>query len=437
MNNEEPRYSGKKVAILGYGVEGGSAYEYFRRHGAAITIVDENDHLPSVPENVASILGPNAFSKLADFDIVSRSPSLPPSSIKTNGKVTSVTREFFEHCPALIVGVTGTKGKGTTTTLLANILKASGKTVHLAGNIGLPGLDVLDDIGPHDVVCYELSSFQLWDLERSPAIAVVLMVEKDHLDVHASLNEYLDAKANIGRYQTPDNVIVVHPTNSLSQRVAGSSVARKVEYMSENGAYIRGDVIVIDEHEICSVRDVGLLGEHNLENITAAVTAAWPLTQNTAAIASAVKDFTGLEHRLEFVAEISDIKYYNDSFSSAPSAAVAATKTFGDTAVMIYGGADRGLNYQNIVKSAKSANIRQAILIGEIADQLAASFKKAGLSNFQKVDGGDMTAIVETATAAAQAGDTVVLSPGASSFDSFVNYTERGRLFKEAVLDLL
>ena len=214
-----------KIAIAGYGVEGRSSLKYFRRKypRAEFLIVDQND-IKNPADDIIVHTGTNVFSeRLNDVNLVIRTPSIAPYRIHTLGKIWSATNEFFAECPAPMIGVTGTKGKGTVCSMIAAIARQAGKTVYTVGNIGTPGLDVLPQIAPHDVVIYELSSFQLWDLERSPHIAVVLMIEPDHLDVHRTFDEYIDAKSNICRYQQANDITIYHPTNIYSQQIALTS----------------------------------------------------------------------------------------------------------------------------------------------------------------------------------------------------------------------
>ena len=299
-----------KVAIAGYGAEGQANYNYWRAQTDDITICDENTPSRTIPENTKTIFGEGAFSQLQDFDLVVRTAGLRPDKIKTNGKIWSATNEFFNQCPVPIIGVTGTKGKGTTATLVSKILEEAGRKVWLLGNIGVPALEVLEEIqnysGSDGVVVFELSSFQLWDLEKSPQTAVVLMIEPDHMDVHASMEEYIAAKANITAFQSEEDFLVYHPTNTYSRQIAEQSKALKVRFMTEEGANVvipaqagiqksetvdpsfrwddEVERIVIQEQLICAVEEVGLRGRHNLENICAAITASWNFTKDTSAI---------------------------------------------------------------------------------------------------------------------------------------------------------
>lgn len=426
------------VAIAGYGVEGKSSYQYYLSRGDTVTILDERERVDDLPADVTSILGPKAFENLANFDVVVRTPSLSPEKLQSAQKIWSATNEFFAQCPAPIIGVTGTKGKGTTTSLIASILKQAGKTVHVVGNIGVPALEELAHITSNDIVVYELSSFQLWDLETSPHVAVVLMVEPDHLNIHADFKDYVEAKGNIARYQHEDDVLIYHPSNKESAYIATLSPAtRKLRYLTPPAASINGTNIVIEDQIICAVDAVGLLGEYNLQNIAAAVTASWQFTHDKEAIAIAVREFKGLEHRLEFVAEKQGIKFYNDSFSSAPTATMAAITAFTQPVVLIVGGYERGIDLLPLAERiSRTGVVKHVIVIGEIRERLSAMLKRVGFEHFEITDETDMAKIVARATSHAATGDVVLFSPGCASFDMFDNFTQRGHAFKQAVKEL-
>lgn len=426
-----------KVCIAGYGAEGKVNYEYWSKLGYDVAIADERTEVEDLPEGVHTILGEGAFEKLHDYDLVVRTASLNPARIFTHGKIWSATNEFFAKCPAKIIGVTGTKGKGTTCTLIAEILKAAGKKVHLVGNIGVPALRELDDIKEEDIVVFELSSFQLWDLEKSPETAVVLMIEPDHMDVHASMEEYVDAKANITIHQTSEDVLVYHPSNKYTGEIASSSKARKVKYMSDEGADVKNGQVIIDGKIICKTEEVGLLGEHNLQNICAAVTAAWRYTQDADAIKKAVIQFKGLPHRLEFVRELNGVTYINDSFSSAPGATVAAIKAFKKPVILIAGGYNKGVDYSVLATLASELqNLKKVLLIGDVKNSVAHLFSESGFDSFEVLDSTTFVDIVKRAQSLAVDGDVVLLSPGTSSFDMFKNFYERGEQFKTIVNEL-
>jgi UDP-N-acetylmuramoylalanine--D-glutamate ligase len=449
-----------KVAIAGFAQEGKINYEYWSKLGADITIVDEKDDLKDVPEGISTILGKGAFERLNGFDLVVRTASLNPNHIKTDGKIWSATNEFFAKCPAPIIGVTGTKGKGTTCSLIAGILKEAGKTVHLVGNIGVPALGKLEDIKQDDIVVFELSSFQLWDLEKSPETAVVLMMEADHMDVHSSMAEYVEAKANIGRFQTEEDLLVYHPTNEISAEIASVSKAVKKRFMTEEGASIvipaevgisksswipdqvwndgAGEWITINDQPVCLVSEVGLLGAHNIENICAAVTASWKYAQDVSSIKQSVIDFKGLPHRLEFVREIDGVRYYNDSFSSAQGATIAALNSFKkDSVVLICGGYDKGASFKKLAdKASESTNIKHIILVGEVRNMVASKLDEVGFSGYEVLEHNKLQPIIEQAQFKAERGDVVLFSPGTSSYDMFENFEDRGNQYKKIVSNL-
>lgn len=406
-----------KVAIAGYGVEGKASLAYWLGRGDAVTVVDERLELSDVPDGVPMILGPGAFSRLDGFDIVVRSPSLRPDKIVTDGKIWSATNEFFEQCPAPIIGVTGTKGKGTTSSLIASILRAAGKTVHLVGNIGVPALEILPEITPDDIVVFELSSFQLWDIERSPHVAVVLMIEPDHLDVHANFAEYVSAKENIVRYQKPGDVLVFNKNNALSRTIAEKVAPGVVpiEYPYETQVL---DALVIP-------------GAHNRDNACAAMAAVSPWISDPEIIRQGFRNFTGLPHRLKFVAEKDGVRYFDDSISTTIGSARAAVESFPNTRVVILlGGSDKGADYAELIEYLREKDVF-VVAMGQTGHEIAELCAQFGV-DCEYVDG-TMEAVVATANTAAHPGDIVILSPASASFDQYKNYADRGDQFISAV----
>lgn len=424
-----------KVAILGFGKEGKAALRYFREKNADVTVFDESPAaVAELPAGVHKRTGKDCFKKASGFDVVVRGPAIRPDRIKTDGKITDVTKLFFTECPAPIIGVTGTKGKGTVSSLIFEMLKSAGLKAHLAGNIGVPALDILPDVRAQDVVVLELSSFQLWQLDVSPQVAVVLMIEPDHLDVHKTMDEYLNAKANIARWQKAEDLVVYHPANVHSAHIAQLSHGHKLRYGVMPAAHIEDDAFVIDEHKVCSTSDLLIPGKHNIENVCAALTAAWQYTQDTAALRTAISHFRGLEHRLELVRTVGEVTYYNDSFSSAPGASIAAIQAFAQPEILICGGYDKHVDFEQLAQAIKTQkNIKKVLLIGQTKERIAASLEAAGFTHFEIMKTKDFARIVETARDQAAAGDVVILSPACASFGMFKNFYDRGEQFKQIV----
>lgn len=430
---EVSKYTNKRVAILGYGIEGRSAHNFFVQHGCQADVFDEH---PSDEQPENTTIGPVEEWKIDDYDLVVRAPGLALHRIQTTTEITSLTKVFFELCPAKIIGVTGTKGKGTTSSLIAGILSEAGQTTHLLGNIGLPALDVLNDIQPGDIVIYELSSFQLWDLDKSPHISVVLMIEPEHLDVHTDVDDYLRAKQNIAKHQSSSDTTIFHPFNELSEKVAMVGVGIKKKYMSNETARINLGELYYGNQKIMPTSDFGLIGPHNRENICAATTAVWEISQDASAIEKGIREFKGLEHRLEFVRELGGVKFYNDSFATTPGATIAAINSFDNPEIIILGGSDKGADYSDLAEAISvKPNIRQILLIGKMADKINDSLSSFGYESAVKVDG-DMKAIIQKAQTIAQKDDVVLLSPACASFDMFESYKQRGQIFKKIVEEL-
>lgn len=426
-----------KIAIAGYGSEGESNYKYFTKDSSnEITIFDEKQPERIIPKGVKSVIGKDVFEKLDGFDLVVRTAGLSPHKIKTNGKVWSATNEFFDKCPAVIFGVTGSKGKGTTASFIASILEQAGKKVWLVGNIGKPALDVIDDIKPTDVVVYELSSFQLWDLEKSPQIGVVLFIEQEHLDVHKDMQEYVDAKANIARYQSADNLLVYNRFNKYSLEIASKSHAKLVGYTYETTAHVKDDWFYYGEQKICSTNSINLIGRHNYENACSAIDAVWDyIGGDVDAIAKGLSSFKGLPHRLQFVDEVRGVRYYDDSIATTPSSAIVALKAFDDPKVIILGGSSKGSDFSELANELLAHDVK-VILIGDEAEKIARSCDDKNFKNYEIMLDPTMQSVVKRASELAKNGGVVLLSPASASFGLFKNYADRGDQFVRAVKDL-
>ena len=413
-----------KIVIAGFGVEGQSNLRYFREKfpKADFLVADEREKVDNLPENVAYQTG---FSGLENADLIVRSPSLPPKKIKTSGQIWSATNEFFANCSATIIGVTGTKGKGTTCSFISSILRATGKTVHLVGNIGVPALDILPKIEENDIVVYELSSFQLWDLQKSPHVAVVLMIEPDHLNVHADFNDYLAAKTNIAKFQAADDYVVYNSQNEFSKVIANASLAQKKEYP-----------FVLSDDIISAIR---LPGKHNVDNACAAIAAVKSILPNMSddEIKKGLSEFTGLPHRLKFVAEKYGVKYYDDSISTTPGSAIAALKAFTEPKILILGGSDKGADYSELAKEIARQNVRLIIINGTNADGIREVLREEKIDcEIVQLNMAEMKEVAKSAKNKAQSGDVAILSPAAASFDMFKSYSDRGEQFVSAVEEL-
>jgi len=430
----------KNVAVVGYGLEGKSAAAYALAKGASVTVCDANEKLNT--NGLPAQLGELYLDQLSKFDVVFRSPSINPNLLTQAKYITSNTNWFLDNTSALTVGVTGSKGKGTTSTLIHLLAENLGLRSWLAGNVGKAVLDIMDDVKKDDVVVLELSSFQLIDAYVSPEIAVCLMIEPDHMNWHLNMNEYIDAKANITLHQNPDNLFIHHPSNVNVQKIVSKSPAQKIAFGQPPAAHIENDQLVFKGHVLMAIKEVGMIGKHNLENICAALTALESLADIKGIdlkaklddITTVIRNFKGLEHRLEFVKTINGVNYYNDTFAVMPDAAIAGLASFDQPIVAIIGGVDKKVELSHLAQ-ALARRAKQVILIGEIADKMSELLDNEDFEAY-KIIRGSMSEIVDYAAGVADAGDVVLLSPGSSSFDMFKDYKHRGKLFKEAVNEL-
>ncbi len=446
-----------KIAILGFARDGQAAYEFLNRDGNSITICDQNQDIV-VPAGTSSQLGPDYLKNLAQYDLIVRTAGLAPhlitavnsNSIDVLQKITGNIDLFYKNSPTKnIIGVTGTKGKGTTSTLIAKMLEAAGKKVHLGGNIGIPALDLLkNNIQPDDWVVLEQGAFQLIDQQHSPVIGVCLMVEPEHMDWFKDMDEYLTAKQQMFIHQGTNDVAIYNAISQNSKTVTSVSPAKKIPYMEKPGAYIEGSSIVIDGQNICQTNELKLLGEHNWQNVCAAVTTVWQVTQDNKAIKTVLTSITGLEHRLELVREFNGVKYYDDSFGTTPETAIVAIEAFDMPKVVILGGSTKQSDYTKLAAVLAKSAIRQIILIGNTtnpdyksaAPEIESALNAQGIkqiTSLVKPGKTSMNEIVQATQSASHPGDVVLLSTACASFDLFKDYKDRGEQFKQAVLALV
>lgn len=421
------------IAIAGYGAEGRSSYEYYTDRGHHVSILDERDHLDDIPPEAQAITGAKAFDSLDAFDLVVRTPSLAPSKLEGARQIWSATNEFFKECPAPIIGVTGTKGKGTTSSLIASILDKAGKTVHLVGNIGKPALDILPSITKNDIVVYELSSFQLWDIQFSPHIAVVLMIEPDHLDVHEGFEDYVAAKRNIVRYQTGDDTVVFAVNNSYAAIIASRSEAHKIAVQSEETVHVDDGFFWYGTQKVCSSSSLKLRGVHNQDNACAAIAAVWKFVSDPAHIADGLANFEGLPHRLKFVRDAEGVSYYDDSIATTIGSAIAAIHAFERPKILILGGSSKGtIDFSQLAAQAVTGNVKMVLAIGDQGEVIRDAMLDADVAVEYLGTHVSMADIVGRAHELARPGDVVILSPACASFGMFKNYADRGDQFVAA-----
>jgi len=447
------KYRGKKVAVLGFGLEGKDLVKYLLSVGSEVFVYDQKDKkvldLKGFPEHkIRFICGENYLKQgLIKCDAIFRSPGIYrylPEIVKAEKKgieISSAIKLFFDLCPSNIIGVTGTKGKGTTSTLIYQIMKKSGEDVYLAGNIGKPYLELLPKLTKESIVVLELSSFQLIDLEKSPHISVVLNITLDHMDWHKSAAEYLKSKENIVRHQNSSDFSVVNSDYKNSSIFSEFSKGKVFKFSKKNkvrGSYAKERRLILsvdDEHIIGDVSDLKLRGEHNWENVTAAICASYLAGADIDSIKKIVFSFRGLEHRLEEVREVGGVKFYNDSFSTNSDTTIAAIRSFQEPITLILGGSDKGLEYDELASMITGrTNVKVVILIGEILGVFEKALKKANYSGKLLIlKKAKINEIVKTAYKNTEKGGVVLLSPATASFDMFENYKMRGKYFKIAV----
>ena len=451
MNKKLEEYNEKlkesNIAIIGLGVSNIPLLDYLHDMNCNVTVFNTKqldkeliDKLEGY--NCKYFIGDNALENLVNFDIIFRSPSILPTrkefvKAKENGSViTSEIRELLKLTPCKVIGVTGSDGKTTTTTLINEILKANGYTTHLGGNIGTPLFTKIKDMKEEDIVVLELSSFQLMDFDISPDISVITNISENHLDIHKDYNEYIDSKQNIYKYQDNNGILVTNLDNEITNKFKGNGITRYFSRSKklETGFYTDGKYIYYNSDIIIDTKDIKLRGVHNYENICTALSAIIDLIDLDKSI-NAIKEFNGVEHRLEFIREINNVKWYNDSVSSSPTRTIAGLYSYSEDIVLIAGGYDKNLDYTPIAKPILD-KVTKLILIGTTKDKIynaVTNLNKTVNKNIEIFICNTLEEVVETAYKVANEKEIVLFSPASASFDMFKNFADRGLQFKALV----
>jgi UDP-N-acetylmuramoylalanine--D-glutamate ligase len=444
---------GKHIIILGLARQGKALARFAAEAGARVTVTDmrsaETLQLALADLNdldIEFILGEHPMTLLNDADMVAISGGVPANAPlvqaarERNIPITNDSQEFMKRTPTAVIGITGSAGKTTTTALTGIMGQISGRMTWVGGNIGRPLIVDLHKMGPDDMVVQELSSFQLELWNQSPHVAAVLNITPNHLDRHKTMAAYADAKANILRFQNENDIAVLAADDpgafALENDVQGRLRTFSLRGVVEDGAFIRDNAIWLrngSEKRVCSLDDIQLRGQHNVLNVLAAVTLADSVHVPVEAMAQAIRTFNGVEHRLELVQERNGVRYINDSIATAPERALAALAAFEEPLILLAGGRDKDMEWDEWTRQV-SQRVKHVVLFGKLADMLAERLQAAGYEAITRAL--NMAEAVTSAAQIAQSGDIVLLSPGGTSYDAFVDFAERGEAFRQLVNDL-
>jgi len=440
---------GRKIAVLGLGVSNRPLVRLLLEFGCDVTGCDRAPR-EKLDAEVLALEAAGCKLRLGDTylegveaDIVFRTPGMHPGNpaiqaLRNRGaEITSEMEVFFEVCPCSLIAVTGSDGKTTTTTLISEMLKAAGKTVWLGGNIGTPLLPLVRQMAPEDYAVVELSSFQLMDMTRSPQRAVVTNLAPNHLDVHKDMEEYVEAKKNIFRFQGEDALLVLNADNAITAAFRGNGVTRFFSRKEAASVYEKDGVIYRGTESILNTADILIPGVHNIENYMAAILAVEGLVPDET-VRKVAKTFGGVEHRIELVRVKDGVRFYNDSIASSPSRTLAGLRSFSEKVLLIAGGYDKHIPY-DVLGPEICRSVKKVYLNGATAGQIRAAVEQApeyrpGCPEL--MDCGDFETAVRAAAADARAGDVVLMSPASAAFDQFKNFMVRGECFKKIVMEL-
>lgn len=449
INEILKRIENKNIAILGFGLEGKSTYKFIRKHfkNMPITIICKTlqtdlEILQKNDANIKIVTGERYLENLEQYDLILKSPGISFKGVDTSKwieKITSQTELFLENTKSYTIGITGTKGKSTTSSLIYNMLIEQDKPAYLLGNIGVPIFDEIDNIDDKDIVVLEISSHTLEHLKKSTNIAIILNIYEEHLDHYESFEKYAKAKLNLFKYQKEQDVAIFNFDNenilkwqkNFKKQDIAITLKDFKNTLSRNVVYLKNDKIYYNKQEIYDINmDRKLKGMHNINNIMFVLAVSEILNLNFKKTVETINNFNSLEHRLEFVGKFNGIEYYNDSIATIPEATIESIKALKNVNTLIVGGNDRGVNQQNLIDFLKNSNVENIICLPKTGEYI---YKGLENSNKNKVKVNTIKEAVKIAKKVTKSGTICVLSPAASSYGYFKNFVERGNMFKKEI----
>ena len=450
MSNKFKTYfsslSGKRITVIGLGVSNRPLVRLLLGSGCVVTGCDKTPR-EKLDNEVLELERLGCILKTGDdylegisADVVFRTPGMRPDNpalceLRKKGvEITSEMDVFFALCPCKKIAVTGSDGKTTTTTLISELLKTAGKRVWLGGNIGTPLLPLCGEMKEEDIAVVELSSFQLMDMTHSPDVAVITNIAPNHLDVHKDMDEYVEAKKAIYRFQKETDRLVVNADNEITAKLKSCGTTRTFSRLGDGDVCVKDGVITRDGQPVLPVKDILIPGVHNIENYMAAISAVEGLVED-ADILQVARSFGGVEHRIELVRIKDGVRYYNDSIASSPSRTIAGLRSFPEKVILIAGGYDKKIPY-DVLGPEICKHVKKLFLGGATGPQIRAAVEACRDDKPEIVDCENFESAVRAAAAAAESGDVVLMSPASAAFDQFKNFAVRGAFFKKIIKEL-
>ena len=440
----------KKIAIIGAGVSNLPLIEYMAKLSDNVVLFDMKELSEDANDlvkkyNINTSLGDNYLEKLVGFDYIFRSPSCLPTNsyiekeVDRGAIVTTEVEEVIKLSPCKVIGITGSDGKTTTTTIISEVLKSLGYTVHTGGNIGTPIFTNMDKVKEEDIIVLELSSFQLMGMRVSPNISVITNISKNHLDIHKDYQEYIDAKKNIFLHQNEEDIVVLNYDDELVKSF-DKEAKGEVRYFSSkdklnDNYYLEGEYIKYNDKVIINTKDLTIRGVHNYINICTVLNAIKDYITDMDKVLDIIKKFPGVHHRIEFIREIDGVKWYNDSASSTPSRTIAGINAFDEKIILLAGGYDKNIPYDSLAKPILD-KVRVLILFGNTKDKIYDAVMKESKIENKEVEiyiERTLEEVISRAKEVANEGEVVLFSPASASFDMFKNAYQRGDIFRELV----